>query len=248
MIITITNVSKSFGATKVFSDLSFSIRENTFVSIVGPSGCGKSTLLNLITRLESPSTGRISVLSSENTRLGYVMQDSLLLPWRTLIENATLGTEILDATDTPARTSAASYFEAFDLGDSAALYPAQSSGGMRQRVALIRTLLTTPSILLLDEPFSNLDFDIKLKVQRYLLNYHIRAKTTVLLVTHDIEDAIALSDRVIVFSEKPSVIKADITVTLDTLKRDPVEARKSPKFREYFIQIWDELKYLDNND
>ncbi len=117
---------------------------------------------------------------------------------------------------------------------------------MKQRVALIRTLLTEPSVLLLDEPFASLDFDVKLKIQKLLLNYHRKNGTAILLVTHDIEDAIALSDEVIVFSDKPAMIKAVIPIDVGLGKRDPIEARKSPRFTEYFTRIWDEIKYLDD--
>ena len=176
------------------------------------------------------------------------MQDNLLLPWRTLTENALLGEEIINGKRLETNILLDHYFQAFELEQFKESYPHASSGGMRQRVALIRTLLVNPSLLLLDEPFSNLDFDIKLKIQRFLLNYQEQNGTTILLVTHDIEDAIGLSDRVIVLSDKPATIKAEIPIDLDIAMRDPVEARKSPKFREYFIQIWDELKYLNNHE
>lgn len=119
---------------------------------------------------------------------------------------------------------------------------------MKQRLSLLRTLLLQPSLLLMDEPFSNLDFDIKLKVQKFLLDYHVQHGNIILWVTHDIDDAIAISDRVIVLSDKPAKVKAEFPIDLGISKRSPVEARKSPKFRDYFAQIWDQLKYLENND
>ncbi len=246
MKIQISEISKSFGATKVLSNISLVVYNQQLISIVGPSGCGKTTLLNLIAKLDGPDLGAVEITG--NGRIGFMMQDVLLLPWRTLEENALLGIEVVNDRKLKNMKELNSYFEALDMIKYKSHYPVTASGGMKQRVALIRTLLISPSILLFDEPFSNLDFDIKLKIQKYLLNYHLRNGTTILLVTHDIEDAIALSDKVIVLSDKPTTIKKEIPIDLGISKRDPVEARKSPKFREYFIQIWDELKYLNNDD
>jgi NitT/TauT family transport system ATP-binding protein len=246
--IQISDISKSFGATKVLSNISLVVDDNQIISIVGPSGCGKTTLLNILAHLETYETGSVEIQLKDSNPIGYMMQDAQLLPWRTLVENALLGNEIVRNKDSKEIERIDYFFEAFDLTEYKNSYPIIASGGMKQRVALIRTLLIKPSLLLLDEPFSNLDFDIKLKIQKFLLNFYSRNKTTILLVTHDIEDAIALSDKVIVLSDKPTTIKKEIPIDLGISKRDPVEARKSPKFREYFIQIWDELKYLNNDD
>lgn len=250
-MITVINLQKSFtDAEMVFANLSFKIEHKTICSIVGPSGCGKTTMLNIIAGLDNPDSGRISIDYAQNFKpsLAYMLQDPLLLPWRTLAENALLGTEIINSKNSKVTELLDYYFEAFDIAEYKHIYPGASSGGMKQRVALIRTLLYSSPILLLDEPFSNLDFDIKLKIQRHIVNYHYKNGTTILLVTHDIEDAIALSDKVIVLSDKPTTIKSELFIELGISKRDPVEARKSTKFREYFIQIWDQLKYLKDND
>jgi NitT/TauT family transport system ATP-binding protein len=205
-------------------------------------------LLNLIARLDYPDSGSINIKGSDRS-FGYMMQDASLLPWRTLAENALLGVEVINSVhQKQLETPIDEYFEDFDLASFKTHYPATASAGMKQRVALIRTLFLNSSMLLLDEPFSNLDFDIKLKIQKHLINYQLTHKTTILLVTHDIEDAISLADTVIVLSNKPTKVKAEIPIELNLSRRDPVEARKSAKFSEYFAQIWGELKYLRKDD
>lgn len=248
MIINIDNITKYFNSLLLFDKLCIKIDTGSIVSLIGPSGCGKTTLLNIISSIDYPNYGKIKFTHEKKLAIGYMMQDALLLPWRTLSENALLGTEIIPNDYHETKEKFVSYFQAFELSGFEKNYPDGSSGGMKQRVAIIRTLLLKPEILLLDEPFSNLDYDIKLKIQRHLLDFHRQHGTTIILVTHDIEDAIALSDRVIVFSGKPTAIKAEITIDMGLSQRDPVEARKSPKFRDYFVRIWDELKYLNNHE
>lgn len=247
-MIKINKLTKSFGHLSIFADFQLSIHYSKIIALVGPSGCGKTTLLNILSGIETPDSGKIVYDSSFTGRIGYMMQDPLLLPWRTLSENAMLGYEMINDISRDQEHDLNYYFDVFDLSKSKLDYPSTSSGGMKQRVALIRTLLIRPLFLLLDEPFASLDFDIKLNIQRHLVRYYYKTKATILLVTHDIEDAIALADSVVVLSHKPASIKAEVSIDLGITKRDPVEARKSPKFREYFIQIWDELKYLNNNE
>lgn len=242
MSVTVTRLAKAYGAVKVLRDVTFSISSRGVVAIVGPSGCGKTTLLNVISGLDSADAGSTT---SDGT-IGYMLQDPLLLTWRTLAENGMLGIELTAGRNSESSTCLKDYFEAFDLGDAMSNYPSESSGGMKQRVALIRTLLAMPSILLLDEPFSSLDFDVKLKVQRHLIDYQRRREATILLVTHDIEDAIALSDEVIVLSNKPAHVRAVIPIDLGLTERNPIEARKSPLFAQYFARIWDEIKHPDS--
>jgi len=244
MSLSAKHISKAYGGLDVLRSVSFQVSDSGTVSIVGPSGCGKTTFLNLAARLDQPDEGSIEI--EPEARVGYVMQDPLLLPWRTLEENATLGLEVTARCRDDYQPLLRDYFSKFDLRDSAKIYPNAASGGMKQRVALIRTLLTMPSVLLLDEPFSALDFDVKLKIQRYLVDYQQKHATAIVLVTHDIEDAIALSDQVIVLSDKPATIKTVIQIAAVSPNRDPVAARKSPRFAEYFTRIWDEIKYLDN--
>jgi len=250
-MISIRKLRKSYGSgiskNEVFQDFDLEIDPHTIVSLVGPTGCGKTTLLNLISKLDMPDSGVVTITIGDPEAIGYMMQNALLLPWRTLAENALLGTEVMRRRGHETDQLLDFYFDSFDLAGHEHSYPDTSSGGMKQRVALIRTLLVKPKLLLLDEPFSNLDFDIKLKIQRHLIRYHQMNEATVLLVTHDIEDAISLSDRVVVLSEPPTRIKADISIELGLARRDPVDARKSSRFSEYFAQIWDELKYLRDN-
>jgi len=240
--ITIERLTKSFNNNIIIEDLSLTLESNGIYSIIGPSGCGKSTILNMISELLTPDSGKIN--TNKSIRLGYMLQENLLLPWRTLKENSLLGVEILNNQSVKNDDKIKNYFKLFDLNGYENYYPDSLSGGMKQRAALIRTLLYSPDILLLDEPFSNLDYDIKLKVQNYLLKYFYEKKATILLVTHDIEDAIALSDKIYILSEKPSSIKKSIDVDLGLQHKNPVEARLSPKFNSYFKEIWEELKYL----
>ena len=237
------NLCKSYNSLNIISNLSLEIKQQEIVSILGPSGSGKTTLLNLITGLEQPDSGYVEF--SDDEQIGYMMQDTVLLPWRTLEANALLGIEITEKKSLNNKKLVDYYFDLFDLAQFKNIYPDEASGGMKQRVALIRTLMINPNLLLLDEPFASLDFDIKLRIQRKIVDYHHENKTSIILVTHDIEDAIALSNRVIILSGKPSNIKAEIPMDLNITKQDPVEARKSPQFREYFIQIWNQLKYSD---
>ncbi len=248
--VSVSDLGKSYVSdslsSRVLVGVNFAVPLTHITAIVGPSGCGKTTLLNLVAKLDQPDHG--SIVVATGGKVGYMMQDPLLLPWRTLAENALLGVEVASGRSLESRVLMEKYFAAFDLAGAQATYPQASSGGMKQRVALIRTLATVPSVLLLDEPFSSLDFDVKLKIQRYLIDYHENRGTTILLVTHDIEDAIALSDEVIVFWGRPATVKAIIPIDLGLGKRDPIEARKSPRFTEYFTRIWDEIKYLDEED
>lgn len=245
--VSISKLSKSYfsgaAANRVLDGLELSVPTARITSVVGPSGSGKTTMLNLVAKLDLPDVG--SIVLAVDSRVGYMMQDALLLPWRTLYQNASLGVEVIEGRTRTSDKELRDYFRIFDLADATGVYPEAASGGMKQRVALIRVLLTTPTVLLLDEPFSGLDFDVKLKIQRFLLNYHEKNGTTILLVTHDIEDAIALSDEVVVLSDKPATVKAIIPIDLGLGKHDPIEARKSPRFTEYFTRIWDEIKYLD---
>lgn len=240
MKLEIKHLTKKFGKDIILSNFSLNVIQPEIISVLGPSGCGKTTLLNMIASLEEISSGE--VLINKSNRLGYMMQDNSLLDWRTLEENASLGLEVFS--DEKQKEKLDYYFDIFELKNQKDVYPSEASAGMKQRVALIRTFLINPTLILLDEPFSNLDFDIKLKIQNHILKYHSQIKSTILLVTHDIEDAIALSDRVLILSDKPTKIKKEIRIDLGISKRNPIEARKSPKFREYFVEIWDNLKYL----
>ena len=170
-----------------------------------------------------------------------MMQDAVLLAWRNVRENARLSVE-LASPNVDYESKLSQWLDRFGLSGDENKSPAELSGGMRQRVALIRTLLPEPKALLLDEPFTSLDFEMKLGVQRGLLAYHQEHRSAVLLVTHDIEDAIALADKVIVLGGHPATVRAELDIDLGLAEKDPVEARKSPRFPEYFARIWQALQ------
>jgi len=240
-MIELKNLSFGFKDLSLFSDLSYSFEKGKFYSIVGPSGCGKTTLLNLISGLLPPIDGNI-VFSETGVLKSYMMQTDALLPWRTVEENIRLVFEILKR-ETKEETIK-SYLKTFELADFAGYYPNNLSAGMKQRVALIQSLIPNPDILLMDEPFSNLDFDIKLKIQKNIVEYLENKNTTTIMVTHDIEDAVVLSDYIIVLTEKPVSIKNVFSIEFPDEEKNPIELRKSHKLRDYFVEIWDELKYL----
>jgi len=247
-LLRVSQLVKSFGtptaATLVLDGIDLCLRPNQVCALVGPSGCGKSTLLNVISGLEEPTTG--SVEKTVSLRIGYMMQDALLLPWRTLIQNASLGAEIQNGETHHSCDDLHELFEKVGLKGFENHYPSTASGGMKQRVALVRTLVTRPECALLDEPFSSLDFDVKIRVQRILLDFLRQRRMSALLVTHDIEDAIALSDEIVVLSNRPAKVGATIAVELGIERRDPVEARKSADFPKYFSRIWEEMRQISH--
>ena len=238
------NISKSFGQLNIFSKLEISFDTQKIYSIVGQTGCGKTTLLNIISGVDNPTSGEVIV--SVKSNLSYLLQENVMLPWRTMKENISLSLEVQKQLNGTKEKTITEYIDRFGLNGFEEYYPEALSGGMKQRAALIRCLITEPEIILLDEPFSNLDFDIKLKIQKELLAYQKRTNATVVMVTHDIEDAIALSDEVIVLTGKPTTVKSSMVIDLGLTDKDPVLARKSEKFPTYFAKIWDELKYLNN--
>ncbi len=225
------------GETLAISNLSLSVQAGEFLSIVGPSGCGKSSLLSMLAGLITPSQGNISV----NGEIGYMLQKDYLLEWRTIRNNALLGLEIQNKLTPENITFVEALLDQYGLGDFKDHYPYQLSGGMRQRVALIRTLAIRPDILLLDEPFSALDYQTRLSVSDEIGSIIRREGKTAILVSHDIAEAISLADRVVVLSSRPAQVKRiyDIHLTID--EYSPIKAREAPEFRQYFNAIWKEL-------
>ena len=209
------NVSFHYDEKPIIHELNVSIHEKEFVSIIGPSGCGKSTLFRLITGLEKVSTGQIELTETKNHPVGYMPQKDMLLPWRTIIENAALPLECQGVQKKEAEVKAKELLHKFGLQGYEKKYPKDLSGGMRQRVSFIRTLLTGGEILLLDEPFSALDALTKASLQEWLFEQWQEWEKTILFITHDVEEALFLSNRVLVVEQQPITTLTERTVPLD---------------------------------
>lgn len=241
-VLEINNVSKTFftelGEIKVLDDINFDVEEGEIISIVGPSGSGKSTILNIISELIKPTSGSVNV----NGELGYMFQKDQLFEWRTIWKNVLLGLEIKKELNDDNKEKVKKMLEKYDLIDFIDNYPSELSGGMRQRIALIRTIATKPNILLLDEPFSALDYQTRIKVSDDIYNIIKSEKLTAILVTHDISEAISMADRVIVLSKRPAKVKKvyQIKINSDNVIT-PFTKRTSKEFRIYFDDIWSEL-------
>lgn len=226
-------------------DLSFTVENQQFVSIIGPSGCGKSTALRLLAGLDRPSRGRVLIDGVEverpQSKVAFMLQKDLLLPWRTVVGNITLGLEVRGQPAAVRRERAMDLIRMVGLEGFENSYPRQLSGGMRQRVALARTLAVDPMILLLDEPLSALDYQTKLRMEEELVRILSEQHKTVLLITHDIGEAISVSDKVLVCSARPGRIKAEHAIPL-VKEHSPEAARNNPEFVHYFNLLWRELK------
>lgn len=233
------------GETPALKDVSFSIKKGEFVAIVGPSGCGKSTLLSLISGLIEPENGWISIngksVKNSRTDIGYMLQQDHLFEWRTIYHNIVLGLEIQHALTARSKDKVKTLLKQYNLEDFEKAKPSELSGGMRQRVALIRTLVLEPELLLLDEPFSALDYQTRLNVGDDIGQIIRKEKKTALLVTHDLSEAISLADRIIIFSERPANVKQTLTLAFDLPEDTPLHRRESPEFKSYFNLIWKEL-------
>jgi NitT/TauT family transport system ATP-binding protein len=240
------NISHSYhgteGETMALSDLSFVLKQGDFISIVGPSGCGKSTLLSIISGLIPPEDGEVLLNGSH---IGYMLQKDHLLEWRSVYRNITLGLEVQHKVDsfTPERVK--KLLKQYDLDKFINAKPSELSGGMRQRVALIRTLILEPDLLLLDEPFSALDYQTRLSVGDDIGQIIRKEKRTAILVTHDLAEAISLGDKVVVLSERPASVKTIVPITFPPDKNTPLLRRDTPEFAEYFNTIWKELNAHD---
>ncbi len=248
--IQVQHVTKSFTnkqgeVVQVLKDITMDIRHQEFVSVVGPSGCGKSTIFNIIAGLLEPTSGKVLVGGDEIGRstghVGYMMQRDLLLPWRTIIDNVTLGLEVKGVAKKERRELAMDFLRRYNLDSFADAFPATLSGGMRQRVALIRTLVTQPDIILLDEPFSALDYQTRLVLEDEILSILKQEGKTGVLITHDIEEAISVSDRIFVMSKRPTSVKKVYEVGLAEAHGSAMKARTDERFKQYFEAIWSEL-------
>ncbi|MCI0851221.1 MAG: ABC transporter ATP-binding protein [Chloroflexi bacterium] len=242
----VSGVGFHYEDSAILEDINLSVGRGEFVALVGPSGCGKSTLLNLISGVLAPGAGQIKVVntaknlknqdrSERASRLGhvsYMQQKDLLLPWRTVSENGRLGLELRGVGAAETDTRVKRLAESFGLSDVLGSMPWQLSGGMRQRVALLRALLPDNPVLLLDEPFGALDAITRSGLQQWLLNVLDRSEKAILLVTHDVEEAILLADRVLIMAPAPGRIVAEVVITLDSGTARNLEASTTPEFVE----------------
>lgn len=233
------------GETPALTDISFSLNKGEFVAIVGPSGCGKSTLLSLIAGLIVPEKGLIKIngkyLRESTTNIGYMLQHDELFEWRTIYHNVLLGLEVQHMLSAKTKARAHELLDIYGLKSFENSHPSELSGGMRQRAALIRTLVLEPDILLLDEPFSALDYQTRLNVGDDIGQIIRREKKSALLVTHDLSEAVSLADRIIILSGRPATIRQTIPLIFDLTQDTPLNRRNSPEFKNYFNLIWKEL-------
>lgn len=244
-ILEVKNLSKNYhtmkGEIEAISDVSFNLRDKEVLCIVGSSGCGKSTLLNILMGLDDKTHGVINI--NDGLKLGYMLQEDALFPWLNILDNACLGLDIKNMKTKENVLFVKELLQKYGLGEFLEKYPSELSGGMRQRVALIRTLALKPDILMLDEPFSALDYVSRLSVSYDVFNIIKKEKKSVIMITHDLAEAISVADRVIVLSKRPARVKNIYEIKL-TNKSNPIENRKAKEFGYYYDLLW---KDLDKN-
>lgn len=240
-ILEVKDICKTYqaqnGEIEALKDISFDVKEGEFISIIGPSGCGKSTLLSIIAGLESKTSGEIYI----DGKIGYMLQKDNLLEWRTIYNNVLLGLEIQKSNTQSNKKYVEELLKKYGLYEFKDKYPMQLSGGMRQRVALIRTLAIRPNILLLDEAFSALDYQTRLMVTEDIYKILKNENIATLMVTHDISEAISMSDRIVVLSTRPATVKNIHEIDFEMNNRTPLNCREKPKFSKYFNLMWKEL-------
>ena len=243
-ILKIKNLKKTYhnkdGETLAVKNFTFNLNEGEFIAIVGPSGCGKSTILSILAGIDDKSSGNIKI--EDNKKIGYMLQLDSLFNFRTVLDNCLLGLEINKELNDENKKYVIDLLNTYGLKDFMYKYPNELSGGMRQRVALIRTLATKPDILLLDEPYSALDYQTRLAVSDDVYNIIKKEKKSVIMVTHDIAEAISMADKVVVLSHRPSEIKEIIDINL-TNKTTPINNRKAKEFSTYYEKIWKAIDY-----
>lgn len=228
------------GETKALQNISFQVYKNEFIAIVGPSGCGKSTLLSIIAGLIKPENGELH-FSNRSPRIGYMLQQDHLLPWRSIYENVLLGPEIHRQITPKTKELALQLLNDYGLSAFMEKRPSELSGGMRQRAALIRTMVMEPEVLLLDEPFSALDYQTRLTVSADIGRIIRRMGITAILITHDLSEAISLADRVIVLSKRPGTVTRELPIHLTLPDDSLLAARNAPEFHNYFSILWEEI-------
>ncbi len=237
------------GETKALSDISFQAEEGEFLAVVGPSGCGKSTLLSILCGLLVPEKGSVLIdgepVKGTSPRIGYMLQRDHLFEWRDVFSNACLGLEIRGQMDRKHRERVEMLFQSYGLAPFKNKKPSELSGGMRQRAALIRTLALDPDILLLDEPFSALDYQTRLEVCDDISSIIRENKKTAVLITHDLAEAVSAADRIVILTKRPGSIKEVLTVKFSEPDLSPLRRRSAPEFSGYFNQVW---KILENRE
>lgn len=248
-ILEVKNISKIYQGKEseilAIHNINFDIEEGEFVSIIGPSGCGKSTLLSVIAGLEEKTTGEMYIEKEKvdgiSEKIGYMLQRDCLLEWKTILDNTLFGLQIKNKLNKNTKAYAESLLKKYGLYEFKNKYPSELSGGMRQRVALIRTLATKPKILLLDEAFSALDYQTRIMVTYDIYDILRKENITALMVTHDISEAISMSDRVIVLTKRPGTIKNIHEIKFNLENRNPINCREQTEFIGYFNTLWKEL-------
>lgn len=241
-IVDVKNLTKNFynkdGEIQVLNDINFSLNEGEMLTLLGPSGSGKSTILNILTELLKPTSGKVNITGN----IGYMFQKDHLLEWRTIMDNILIGLEIQKKKTPEAISRIERLLKTYGLWDFRNMYPKELSGGMRQRVALIRTLAVNPDILLLDEPFSALDYQTRILVSDDVYKIIRNEGKSAILVTHDISEAISMSDKIAVLSKRPATIKSIYTIDLKISgERTPIISRSAENFKDYFNILWKEI-------
>ena len=244
-ILVIENLTKIYhtkdGETLALKDLNLTIKEGEFVAIVGPSGCGKSTLLSILCNLEQKTSGNIT-FPKKDLKLGYMLQEDTLFPWLNILDNSMLGLKVQKKITKANKEKVLNLLDIYGLKDFIKKYPNNLSGGMRQRVALIRTLAIDPDILLLDEAFSALDYQTRLMVSDDVWKIIKKEKKTTIMITHDIAEAISMADRIIVLTNRPAKVKSIYTIEMDN-KGSPINNRRNPEFTKYYDLIWKDIDH-----
>ncbi|KYC84870.1 MULTISPECIES: ABC transporter ATP-binding protein [Heyndrickxia] len=253
--LTVQNVHHSYftpkSVTNALQNISFDIEEGEFISLVGPSGCGKTTMLSILSGLISPTEGKVLIdgrlPNSQTTSIGYMLQQDYLFPWKTIEENILLGLKLQNQLTAEKKEKTLGLLKEIGLSGIEMQYPKQLSGGMRQRVALVRTLAINPKILFLDEPFSALDYQTKLKLEDLVFDTLKAYRKTAVLVTHDIGEAISMSDRILLFNAKPGRLHKVFSVPEELRNLRPFDVRSKEAYSILFQEIWKELESLEND-
>lgn len=239
-ILKVNNLTKTYHTKKeeinALKDIDLSVDKGEFIALVGPSGCGKSTILSILSGIEKEYGGKVEIKGN----IGYMLQQDVLFEWRNILENSLIGLEINKTLNKKSKDYVIKLLNTYGLKEFIYSYPKNLSGGMKQRVALIRTLATKPDIILLDEPFSALDYQTRLSVSNDIYNILKKEGKTVIIVTHDIAEAVTMADKVIILSKRPAIVKKIINLEWDK-NLSPIEKRKDIKFNEYYDMIWKEI-------